>query len=52
MVVVYAYAEAENVVGLSIGVAQGDTVLCAKGFGLANVELNVPASAETVYRIG
>ena len=37
---------------LSIGLAQGDTILCAKGFGLANVELNVPATADTVYRIG
>ena len=44
--------EMESVVGLSIGVAQGDTVLCAKGFGLANVELEVPATAGTVYRIG
>ncbi len=31
---------------------KGDTVLCVKGFGLANVQLNVPASADTVYRIG
>lgn len=44
--------EAQEVVGLSIGLAQGDTILCAKGFGLANVELNVPATADTVYRIG
>jgi D-alanyl-D-alanine carboxypeptidase len=44
--------EKDKIVGLSIGIAKGDTVLCAKGFGLANVELNVPASAETVYRIG
>lgn len=41
-----------NVVGLSIGVARDDAVLCTRGFGLANVELNVPASADTVYRIG
>jgi len=44
--------EAEEVVGLSIGLAQGDVILYAKGFGLANVELNVPATADTVYRIG
>ncbi len=42
----------EQAVGLSIGVAKADTVLCAKGFGLTSVELNVPASAKTVYRIG
>lgn len=44
--------EAEEVVGLSIGVAQGEEILYANGFGLANVELNVPATADTVYRIG
>jgi len=44
--------EAEKVVGLTIGVAQGDKVLCVRGFGFANVELNVPATADTVYRIG
>lgn len=42
----------DHVVGLSIGVAQGDAILCVKGFGLASVELNVPATADTVYRIG
>ena len=42
----------DSVVGLSIGVAVGDKVLAVKGFGLANVELNASATAETVYRIG
>jgi CubicO group peptidase (beta-lactamase class C family) len=44
--------EIDHVVGLSIGVARGDEVLIAEGFGLANVELDVPATADTVYRIG
>ncbi|MEO2024588.1 MAG: serine hydrolase domain-containing protein [Fuerstiella sp.] len=44
--------ETENVVGLSIGVARGDTILCVRGFGHSNAELNVPATADTVYRIG
>jgi D-alanyl-D-alanine carboxypeptidase len=44
--------EIDKVVGLSIGVASGDEILVNKGFGLANVELNVPATAHTVYRIG
>ncbi len=44
--------EQDQVVGLSIGVARGDAILEMQGFGLANVELNVPATAETVYRIG
>lgn len=44
--------EKDQIVGLSIGVARGESILCAKGFGLANVELDVPATANTVYRIG
>jgi len=39
-------------VGLSIGVKRGDDLLLAKGYGLADIENAVPATAETVYRIG
>lgn len=38
--------------GLSIGVQRGDEVLFAEGFGLADLEHRVPATADTVYRIG
>ena len=44
--------EKEQIVGLSIGVAKDGKQLLAKGYGLANVEFSVPATAETVYRIG
>jgi D-alanyl-D-alanine carboxypeptidase len=44
--------ETNKAVGLSIGIAQGDEILYAQGFGLANVELDVPATADSVYRIG
>ena len=44
--------EAGRIVGLSIGVARADEILVAEGFGLASVELDVPATADTVYRIG
>jgi len=44
--------EKDGVVGLSIGVARHDQVLYRGGFGMANVELHVPATADTVYRIG
>ena len=40
------------VAALSIGVKRGDDLLMAKGYGLADVENDVPATAETVYRIG
>lgn len=32
--------------------ARADTILFAEGFGLANVELRVPVSKDTVFRIG
>ncbi len=38
--------------GLSIAVAKGTKILHARGYGYANLELNVPASPLTVYRIG
>ena len=38
--------------GLSIGVQQGDDLRFAEGFGLADLEHRVPATADTVYRIG
>jgi D-alanyl-D-alanine carboxypeptidase len=44
--------EKDGVVGMSIGVARHDQVLYRGGFGMANAELQVPASADTVYRIG
>lgn len=44
--------ESKKAVGLNIGVSRGDKILFAQGFGLANVELHVPATKDTVYRIG
>ncbi len=41
-----------SAVGLSIGIAKGDKILLAKGYGVADIELAVPATKETVYRIG
>lgn len=41
-----------SAVGLSIGIARGDEILLAKGYGVADVELAVPATKETVHRIG
>ena|SRR5947209_16607341 len=37
--------------GVSIAVVKGGQTIIAKGYGFANVELEVPASAETVYHI-
>ena len=51
-----AYVEAEmakrHIPGLSVAVVQNGKVILGKGYGLANVELAVPATADTVYQIG
>lgn len=38
--------------GLSAAVAVDDKLVWSRGFGLADIENDVPASAESVYRIG
>jgi CubicO group peptidase (beta-lactamase class C family) len=49
------YIEAEmrkqKIPGLSLAVVQRGKVVKMKGYGLANVELNVPASTSTVYEL-
>ena len=40
-----------NTPGISLAVLKEGKVIKAKGYGLANVELNVPATAETVYQL-
>ena len=47
-----ATLDAGRVAAMSIGVRRGDDVLLMKGYGLADIENDVPATAETVYRIG
>ncbi|MBK8095896.1 MAG: beta-lactamase family protein [Planctomycetes bacterium] len=39
-------------VGLSIGIARKGEVLLSQGYGLADAEFEVPANAETMFRIG
>ena len=38
--------------GASIGIIQDGTLTYAKGYGLANMEYNIPNSATSVFRIG
>lgn len=38
--------------GLSIGIARGGETLLIRGYGLANLEHQVPATGDTVFRIG
>lgn len=42
----------QHIAGLSLAVVRSGKIIKAKGYGLANVELNVEATPETVYRIG
>jgi D-alanyl-D-alanine carboxypeptidase len=50
-----AFIEAEmrkqQIPGLSLAVVKAGKVVKMKGYGLANVELNVPATASTVYEL-
>jgi CubicO group peptidase (beta-lactamase class C family) len=41
-----------SIPGLSLAVVKDGKVIKAQGYGLANVELNVPASDKTVYQSG
>jgi len=46
------YLQKPGAVGLSIGVARKGQVIVAKAYGLADVELDVPANKDTMFRIG
>jgi CubicO group peptidase (beta-lactamase class C family) len=39
-------------VGLSVAVARGDDIVVERGFGIADVEWNLPVDASTVFGIG
>lgn len=49
---VQAEVERQHIPGLSVAVLTGDRVVLSRGYGLANVELHVPASDSTVYQSG
>jgi D-alanyl-D-alanine carboxypeptidase len=47
---VEARLKKENVPGASVAVVRGGKVIKARGYGLADIELNVPATEHTVYQ--
>ena len=49
---VKAQMERQHIPGVSLVVIKDDKIIKSAGYGLANVELNVPATADTVYKIG
>jgi CubicO group peptidase (beta-lactamase class C family) len=42
----------QRIPGLSVAILRGDSILLARGYGEANVELHVPASDSTIYQSG
>ena len=49
---VKAEMKRQHIPGVSVAVIKDGKVIKAEGYGMANVELNVPARPETVYKIG
>ena len=49
---VAAQMKKDRTPGLAVGIYRRGEILLAKGYGLANVELNVPASAQTIFQSG
>ena len=49
---VKAQMQKQHIPAVSIAVIKDGKIIKAEGYGLANVELNVPARPETVYKIG
>jgi len=49
---VTAEMKQRQLAGVSVGVEQRGDLVLAKGYGYADLEHQVPATAETVYRLG
>jgi N-acyl-D-aspartate/D-glutamate deacylase/CubicO group peptidase (beta-lactamase class C family) len=43
---------AQRIPGMAVAMIQGDRVISAKGYGLANVEHNVPVTDQTMFQSG
>ena len=41
----------QGIIGLSVGIIKEGKIIKAKGYGLANIETNSPASEKTVYKM-
>ncbi|RYZ80884.1 MAG: class A beta-lactamase-related serine hydrolase [Proteobacteria bacterium] len=50
--IVQRIMKTQKIVGLSLAVIKNGKTVVNKGYGLANAELNVPVTSETVIRIG
>jgi N-acyl-D-aspartate/D-glutamate deacylase/CubicO group peptidase (beta-lactamase class C family) len=50
--IVRAQMEAQHVPGMAVAIVRGGDVIAARGYGLANVEHNVPVTDETMFQSG
>jgi D-alanyl-D-alanine carboxypeptidase len=50
--IIAAQMKEQGIPGLSVAVVRDGQVIHRKGYGLASLELNAPATAETIYEIG
>jgi CubicO group peptidase (beta-lactamase class C family) len=48
---VRAEMKRQRIPGLSLAIVKDGKIILAEGYGLANIEFNIPASPETVYKI-
>src|SRR5688572_20214559 len=51
-IIVQKIMKDQRITGLSLAVVKNGKAVINKGYGLANVELNVPVTSETVIRLG
>ncbi len=50
--IIRTHMSTEHISGVSIAVVRQGNVVLAKGYGMANVELNIPATPQSVFAIG
>jgi CubicO group peptidase (beta-lactamase class C family) len=44
--------EKQKIAGLSVGIIKNGEIMTTKGYGYSNLEYEIPASENTVYKIG
>ena len=49
---VKAMMEKQHIPGVALAVVKDGKIVKAEGYGIANIELNVPVRADTVFKIG
>src|SRR6185436_7182828 len=49
---VKAMMEKQHIPGVALAVVKDEKIVKAEGYGIANIELNVPVRADTVFKIG